>query len=206
METVKKQYKVLAALALTILLASCGHKEYTIHYSGDFDGTVSIKKENKDRILIKYDISKSANIFSSLMIGEITRKICPILPENHGISLYSLLITSEAVIDGKSTTVKLLSDSHLEKMSLGRKSKMATRPRGQWNKIVVDSSTTVFTNTFGLWRKVVVEGGIETYTDSTGRMVKCTITKSKNDIYVFVESSGSYNADATPSGELKIPR
>ncbi|MDR0473906.1 MAG: hypothetical protein LBH43_09595 [Treponema sp.] len=105
-----KKMMVLCLLCIVNVSIVYG-QEYTIYYSGDNIGFITIKKESSGKIAIIPKMQEKSSI-------TIDKEVCPLLPEDDNFYLYIDSKTQLITIEGNTTT--------------------ATHSDGRWNKKVVD--------------------------------------------------------------------
>jgi hypothetical protein len=148
---VKKYLLLVFALALAGGVFAQEYTEYTIHYSGDTQGVVTVTKEPGGKIVIRTPgLISFRGTDAGVSIGRgshlVDSYLCPLLPSK-GPS-FNPTKGRVIVIDGNTTTV--------------------TNADGFWNETIVDGNTITTRNANGAWSKAVVDGNTTTTTYSTG--------------------------------------
>ncbi|GHV86226.1 hypothetical protein AGMMS50230_18340 [Spirochaetia bacterium] len=127
-----KKSLVLAVLVLAILGPVFGQEEYTLFYSGIFQGIITIQKDRGGKITVSINVdSEGIRAQEGVTIDP---KLCPLLPASFWIAKN---YTRSIIIDGNTTT---------EIASNG------------WIKTVVNGNTTTTTSSSGDWEKMIVDG------------------------------------------------
>jgi hypothetical protein len=107
-----KKFSIALMLALIATVMSF-EQEYTVYYSGETQGYLTVTKDTEGKITIQIALTKGYNVI-------ISKDICPILP-NGDFSIDRWYVN--IVIDGNTTT--------------------KTGSSGSWEKTVVDGNTTI---------------------------------------------------------------
>jgi hypothetical protein len=138
--------RVLIVVVLLVLTVFAFAQEYTLRYSGDVEGSITIQKENGGRIVITSKLSKG--------ITPVNNAICPLVPPGEEFDIGNAYLQS-VIIDGNTRTI--------------------TQSHGGWVKTVVDGNTTTWTTSDGYWEKNVVDGNMITVTRSDGSSYEISV-------------------------------
>jgi hypothetical protein len=209
-------------------MGGSGEEAYTLHFSGDIQGTVTVRRDGAGKVTVTPALSDGG-------IYYITHGLCPLIPEWAG-DVWVNGNLKETVIDGNTLTAShadgswektvvdggaattTYADGHWEKRvvdgntttrtdSYGWREKTVadgntattTYAGGAWLKRVVDGNTTTITRSGGGWWKTVVDGGATTETDSYGWREKTVVHKQGHDIFIYRESG--YREGVSNGGE-----
>ncbi|GMO15688.1 MAG: hypothetical protein Pg6A_01890 [Termitinemataceae bacterium] len=162
-----------AVIAVPHILDAVGPKEYTLYFSGDDTGIVTITKGTDGKIIILPKLDEGAIFY-------ITHDVCPLLREERKYkvenitSYFYVSVTRDIVIDGNTTT-KTDSDGSWEKTVIDGNTTTKTDSDGSWEKTVIDGNTTTKTDSDGSWEKTVVDGNTTTGTSSDGNWAKTVV-------------------------------
>jgi hypothetical protein len=141
--------RALIVVVLLVLTVFAFAEEYTLRYSGDVEGSITVQKENSGRLVVTSKLSKG--------ITPINNAICPLVPPGEEFDIGNAYLQS-VIIDGNTRTITL---SH-----------------GGWEKTVVDGNTTTRTTSDGSWTKSVVSGNMITVTNSNGSSYEISVEES----------------------------
>jgi formylmethanofuran dehydrogenase subunit C len=145
-----------------------GEEAYTLYYSGDFQGTVSIQRDRAGKITITYRLTVNRDNYV-----DIGREICPLIPVwVEPVQLSGSVAT--IIIEGNTCTTTY-SDGSQTKLVVDGNTTTYTYPDGSWYKEVVNGNTTTYTNSDGRWKKTVVNGNTTTTTESDGYWSKTVV-------------------------------
>jgi hypothetical protein len=202
-----------------------GEERYTLHFSGDLEGTVTVKRDGAGKVTLSSNLSGEGSYY-------IYPDVCPLIPawavdimvdkdskettiegatltETHSDGWWKKIVMdgatttttnsddywSKTVVDGNTTTTTD-SDGNREKRVVDGATTTSAYSDGGWSKTVVEGNTTTTTDSDGGWIKWVVEGNATTATDSDGYWYK---TVTEGTITTTTYSSGSWEKTVVDS-------
>ena len=152
--------RALIVIVLLVLTVFAFAQEYTLRYSGDVEGSITVLKENSGRIIITSNLSKG--------VTPVNSEICPLIPPGEEFDIGSAYLQS-VIIDGNTRTL--------------------TQSHGGWEKTVVDGNTTTVTRSDGQWTKTVIDGNIVTTTLSNGNSYETSLEEHTSMIGFFIRKA-----------------
>jgi Flp pilus assembly protein TadD len=200
-------------LVLALLVAGgVFAEEYTIFYSGECQGSITITKDARGKITIIPNIPKETNV-EDRHIFVLTHDQCPLVPEWQELLISS--DTKDIVIDGNTiidtcsgnwqkkvingdtiTTTyhwdwAISDNSYVSKRVVDGNTKTLINEDGHWSKTVIDGNTTTVMNEDGWFSKRVVNGNTTTRTwrDNISPVQKTVVDKQGNNIYIRITTA-----------------
>ena len=181
---------IMFSMLLIINTVFVFSQEYTLYYSGEEKGFITIKRESNGKITI------TPIIITNIILRY---EYCPLLPKNYSSYMQVAQLITLITIDGNTSTTTY-SDGSWHKTVVDGNTKTETYSNGMWFKTVVDGNTTTETYFNGNWKKTVVDGNTTTVTSSYGSWSKTvvdgnttTVTYSDGSWYKTVVDKQGYN-------------
>jgi hypothetical protein len=144
-------------------------QEYTVFYSGECQGSITITKDARGKITIIPKLTDTVDL---------THDLCPLVPEGDGFTVFSFI--KDIVIDGNTTTTTRQSGDWTKRVVNGNTTtgiSYATKDGGFAYKEIVDGNTTTmtFSGDESWFSKTVINGNTTTKTFQDGSWLQTVI-------------------------------